>query len=361
MYGTRPGESDTSLATRKKPERWRALAMGAAVAGSIIGCASTAFAGSDNSSDTYAGDVNGIALPAGTFLAIEYLGWRDSNTYVTTGNNIFTKTGVSGGKKDVDGNLDLLTSITRFSYFTRLWDHPLVLEAAFTVAKVEGDANVGPEPLTSADGLTDPVLFISYGLINAPKEERFLALTNYVYLPGGRSYQKFEGINVTTPNQTTWVPQVAYAEGLGKFGLQNLWLDIIANASIHSDGGAPLAVETIFGPAQFDNLSQDNSYDIKAFLRYVFGPANFLAVGVEKSWGGDQIASGGGLGLAFGPTSLGKDDFLKGHVQFAFPLAADFHVDTDFTHDFEREGGFKEDFTGEVRFTKFFLPTAPLK
>ena len=240
MGGTRLGKCDGSFTSRKKPERWRAVVAAAAFAGSVIGCASAAFAGSDNSSDTYAGDVNGIALPAGTFLAIEYLGWRDSNTYVTSKDNIFAK---QFGQKNIDGNLDLFTSITRFSYFSRLWDHPLVLEAAFTVAKVEGDANVGTEPLTSADGLTDPVLFISYGLINAPKEERFLALTNYVYLPGGRSYQKFEGINVTTPNQTTWVPQVAYAEGLGKFGLKNLWLDVIANASIHSDGGAPLAIQ----------------------------------------------------------------------------------------------------------------------
>ncbi len=328
--------------------------MGAALAGSVIGFSDSAFAVSDNSSDTYAGDVNGIALPSGTFLAIQYLGWRDSDTYVTSKNNIFAK---EIGGKNIDGDLTLFTSITRFSYFTRLFDHPLVFEAALTFGNFE-EVRVGPEHLTSADGMFDPVLFVSYGLINAPKEERFLALTNYFYLPGGRSYQKFKGANVSTPDQFTWVPQIAYAEGLGKFGFKNFWIDVIANASFHTDGDSPLAVAP---GVQFDNLSQDNSYDIKAFLRYEFGQATHVAVGLEKSWGGDQIASGGALGTALGPTSLGKDDFLKGHLQFSFPIMADFHVATDFTHDFEREGGFKEDFTGEVRFTKFFLPTAPLK
>lgn len=145
---------------------------------------------------------------------------------------------------------------------------------------------------------------------------------------------------------------------MGKFGFKNFWFDLIANASLHTDGNSPLALAP---NAQFDNLSQSNSYDIKAFLRYEFAPATHVAVGIEKSWGGDQVASGGALETVFGgPTSLGKDDFLKGHLQFSFPLAADFHVASDLTHDFEREGGFKEDFTAEVRLTKLFLPTAPL-
>ena len=144
----------------------------------------------------------------------------------------------------------------------------------------------------------------------------------------------------------------------GEIRLQELLVRLIANASLHTDGNSPLALAP---NAQFDNLSQGNSYDIKAFLRYEFAPATHIAVGIEKSWGGDQVASGGALRLYFGgPTSLGKDDFLKGHLQFSFPLAADFHVASDLTHDFEREGGFKEDFTAEVRLTKLFLPTAPL-
>jgi hypothetical protein len=346
---------DGSCSITKKSEKWLALATGAALAAMIAGARTPALAGSDNSSDTYAADINGLVLPPGTFLAIEYLGYRHGDSYVTTPNNIFAKT--LGGGKEIDGSFELFSSITRFSYFTRLFDHPLVIEAAGTFANIS-EARVGNEHLSSANGFLDPVVFVTYGLINEPKNERFLGLTNYLYLPWGRRYDKFKGANVSTPDQTTWVPQIAYAEGLAKFGLPNVWIDVIANASIHSDGDSPLAVAP---GVQFDNLSQDNSYDIKAFLRYEFAQPAHIAIGIEKSWGGDQIASGGVLGAKFGPTSLGKDDFLKGHVQLAFPLAPDFHVATDLTHDFEREGGFKEDFTAEVRLSKILLPAKPME
>jgi hypothetical protein len=89
-------------------------------------------------------------------------------------------------------------------------------------------------------------------------------------------------------------------------------------------------------------------------------PLGYLALGIERSWGGDQTMTGGLLQAIFGgPTSLGKDDFTKGHFQFSMPLARDFQVAADITHDFEREGGIREDFTAEVRLTKFFIPQQP--
>jgi hypothetical protein len=61
----------------------------AIVTGCLTGWGGRAFAGSDNSSDTYAGDVNSLGLPAGTFIVLEYLGYRQGDEYVTTNNNIF--------------------------------------------------------------------------------------------------------------------------------------------------------------------------------------------------------------------------------------------------------------------------------
>lgn len=54
--------------------------------------------------------------------------------------------------------------------------------------------------------------------------------------------------------------------------------------------------------------------------------------------------------------SLGKDDYVKGHVQFGIPLSETLQIAADITHDFHREGGFKEDFTAELRISTFFLP-----
>jgi hypothetical protein len=325
--------------------------------------------GSDNSSDTWAGDVNGIALPPGTFIVIDYTGWRHSDQYLTGGgNNIFAT--LTGGKKELPSTGEVLTNVVRFVYFTQLFDRPFVIEAAVPYVDIE-KVNIGnlPAPIgglgrqTIHDGVDHPVLFFSNGLIVQPQMERFLALTNYFYLPMEfGTFDKFAQVNSSNPGQFTWVPQLEYAEGLAKYvpGLRNFWIDIVANASIHTDGGSPLALAP---GVQFDKLTQDNSYDIKAFLRYNYTLGGLWAVGIEKSWGGNQVASGGILQPIFGgPQSLGKDDFLKGHVQLVHPITPDIHVGVDITHDFERSGGLKEDITAEVRLTKFFIPSQePLK
>src|SRR5260370_22337428 len=56
--------------------------------GSIVSWQAPAIAGSDNSSNTYAGDYTGGSLPIGTFIALQYAGFAHSNAFVdTAGNN----------------------------------------------------------------------------------------------------------------------------------------------------------------------------------------------------------------------------------------------------------------------------------
>ena len=333
--------------------------------GALTNWQGSALAGSDNSNDAWAGDVGLLVLPSGTLIASEYLGYRHGDEYVTSKNNIFGKVAPAVGfGRNIPSTVDVDTSITRLSYITRLWDHPLVFSAAAVFAHAE-NLNIGNFPVptgppgaqvfgpqTVGSSFADPTAFISYGLIVDPRTERFLSATSYFYFPAG-NYNKFKQFNFSTAGQYTWVPQIGYAEGLGKFGAKHFWIDVIANASVHSDGDSPLAAAP---GVQFDKLTQSNTYDIKAFLRYNFMPLAHIALGIERSWGGDQVASGGLLGAAFGPTSLGKTDFVKGHLQAAMPLTRDFQIAADITHDFERSGGVREDFTAELRLTKFFVP-----
>src|SRR5262249_34159149 len=115
----------------------------------------------------------------------------------------------------------------------------------------------------------------------------------------------------------------------------------------------------------YDKLTQKPSYDVKAFLRYEPKPLTFVAVGIEKSWGGEQGATNGPVsvgGIIFSPLPdqpLSKGGFFRGHIQFQFPLAADFAVASDIFHDFDRVGGLKNDIGAELRLTKFFIPTQP--
>jgi hypothetical protein len=310
-------------------KRWRVLLASAALIGATICPKSSVFAGSDKSEDTYAGDVNAIALPEGTFIFLQYFKYIHGDSFINTPDSLLTKIptafGLPQNPRQLPANIEIFQGITRVAYFSSLWDHPLVLEAAVPYAWFQ-DVNIGNQPVfnpttglgpqTKTNGVADPVIFFDYGLIVEPKNERFLDFSNFFYLPLGE-FNKFNAFNASSPHQFTWVPEIQYAEGLEKFSpsLKSFWIDVIANASIHSDGDPNFAIA---GVGQFNNLTRDNSYDIKAFLRYVYTQGGLLAVGIEKSWGGNQIMSGGQLGAIFGPTLFLKDDFLKGTFRRSF-------------------------------------------
>jgi hypothetical protein len=112
-------------------------------------------------------------------------------------------------------------------------------------------------------------------------------------------------------------------------------------------------------------LTQRNSYDVKAFLRYEPTLFLFVALGIQKSWGGEQMAINGKFAVTGLPLvvpqanlSLGRDDYLRGHFQLQLPITEkkDLAVAWDVFHDFDRVGGLRNDIGLEVRLTKFFIP-----
>src|SRR5262249_28293728 len=145
------------------------------------GSKNPAYAGSVSSTDTYAGDINGIALPEGTFIFLDYNRYIHADNFANNSNSLFAKLGAT---RDLPSNLEAYLGITRIVYFTKLWGVPLVLEAAVNYDAVQ-NANIGnmpvfnatgqglgPQPITN--GLIDPVVFFTFGLIVDPKNERFL-------------------------------------------------------------------------------------------------------------------------------------------------------------------------------------------
>jgi len=321
------------------------------VAGSIVGWQAPARAGSDNSSDTYAGDYSAGSLPTGTFIALQYLGFAHSNAFINT-----------AGNQLPNSHANIWEEFTRFAYFTQLGGHPFIIEAELPFATLTNVNLPGTNSLVQG-GLADPVVHLTYYFISDAQTQRWLGFTNYLYMPFG-NYDNTKAINVATAHQFTDVPQIGYTEGLEKFspGLKGFFVDLIANASIHTDGNGPINL----GVVSYDTLTQRPSYDLKAFLRYEPTTFSFVALGIEKSWGGEQVATNGRfavpLPLPQPPNlSLTKDDFLRGHLQFQFPLARDFAVAADVFHDFARVGGFRDDIGAEIRLTKFFFPQPPLK
>jgi hypothetical protein len=337
------------------------------LAGSIVGWQAPALAGSDYSSDAYAGDYSGGSLPTGTFLALQYLGFSHSDTFISPG---AAATGFPTGTQVPNGHADVLEEYQRFVYFADIGGHPLALQAVVPFANLSNVNIPSADPSISTrqvgEGFGDPVLFFTYWFISDAKTQRWLGFTDYSYLPLG-SYDNTKVANVATARQYTNVPEFGYTEGLGKFApaLKGFFFDLVGNASFHTDGSDPINFITPFGPNTliYDTLTQSTSYDVKAFLRYDPMPLGFVALGIEKSWGGQQTATNGTLlapaifgGGPQAPLVLGDDDYLRGHFQFSIPLARDFTVAADVFTDFQREAGFKDDYGAEIRLTKFFFP-----
>jgi len=321
----------------------------AAIALCLSAIAPVAHAGSINANTaTYAGDVSGLNFPAGTVAVSNYSAYRHGDTYYD-----------SEGVADRSANLDVITNVTRIDWVVAtIYDMPFVLSAALPYGHLD-HAELGGQDQSTQSSFFSPNVFVTLGVIVDPKNERTLGISNYLFFPVG-DYDSTKAVNVATPDQTVIVPQFLYEEGLGKFSpaLKNFWIDIFGGAAFHSDGDNPVTI----GGVGFDRTEQHDSYDINVYLRYNWNPLTFVAIGIEKSWGGEQIAKGGALGALIGDTSLGKDEYVKGHLQFGFPLSETFQISADLTHDFQREGGFKEDFTAEIRMLTFIMPTGtPLK
>jgi hypothetical protein len=339
---------------------WRSVLLAgmAAVVGSVIGGNTPAVAGSDNDPKTYAGDYQGGSLPTGTFIAFQYASFAHSDAFVDPAGNTLP-----------GSHADTWVEFTRVTYFTAVANHPIVIEADLPFATLT-DVNIPGTNNGVAGGLVDPVFHMTYFFVSDAKVQRWVGFTNFVWLPLGRSYDPRSVANVATPGQLTDTPQFGYTEGLGKISpsLNGLFFDLVANASFHTNGHNPLEVVNpptapLPGILTYDGLTQRPSYDVKAFLRY--NPSTFLfaAFGIEKSWGGEQIATGGifaptGLPVAIAQPdmSISRDDFLRGHFQFQIPLAKDFTIAGDVFHDFQATGGFRENIGVEVRLAKFFFP-----
>jgi hypothetical protein len=297
------------------------------------------------------------SLPTGTFVAAQYLGYFHSNGFIDTRGGLLP-----------NSHANIYEEFTRFAYISKLGEHPLAFDIEIPSATLR-DVNIPGTNNLVAGGFTDPVVNITYFFDADLTNQRWLGFTSHFYLPFGRTFDNQKAINISTPGQFTNVPQIGYTEGLRKFSssLSGIYFDFVANASFHTHGRNPLYIinpinAPVPGILSYDTLVQATSYDIKAYLRYQPTAALFfVAIGLEKLWGGEQSATNGrfavsGLPLVIPQPSLSltKDEFLRGHVQLEVPVTEDFAIAADVVRDFNRVGGFKEDFGVEIRLLKYF-------
>src|ERR1700739_4343913 len=105
-------------AMRQTPSSVSAL-VAVALIGTIAGAHTPVFAGSDHTTDTYAGDYQSISLiPPGTFTVLQYLRYAHADAFVDT-----------AGQEWPNSHANIFVEFTRLSYITQVEGHPFSIEA----------------------------------------------------------------------------------------------------------------------------------------------------------------------------------------------------------------------------------------
>ena len=146
------------------------LSASALVAG-VVGQQTPVMAGSDNSTDTWAGDYAAASLPPGTFVALQYLGYFHSDRFID-----------SAAHQLPNSHADIFDEFTRLAYLGEVSGHKWSVEVEVPSATLR-DVNIPGTNNLVAGGFTDPVVHLSYFFVADAKIERWLGLTNYFYLP----------------------------------------------------------------------------------------------------------------------------------------------------------------------------------
>ena len=111
-----------------------ALAGAAVLFCTIIGGNAPALAGSDSSTDTYAGDYAAGSLPTGTFAVLQYLRYASADAFSDT-----------TGQQLPNSHANILVEFTRLAYLTSLSGASLCHGRGFTVCHTDGRKYSGYE------------------------------------------------------------------------------------------------------------------------------------------------------------------------------------------------------------------------
>jgi hypothetical protein len=167
-------------------------------------------------------------------------------------------------------------TLTKPNTFTKLGDYIVDPQFLLPFGKLEAKGDLSA--LGEADGLGDLILGATVWLVNNPDANEYFGVTPFLFLPTG-DYDNNDALNLGE-NRYKLTLQAGYIKGL----TEKLTLDIIGDATFYGDNDD-------FGPTS-DNLEQDTSYQVQAYLRYNISPTLDLRAGLAKSWIGETSVNG---------------------------------------------------------------------
>ena len=264
------------------------------------------------------------AAPPGTNLALAYglFAWKDE---------FHTKSGDKVGNSEVDTQVGIL----RLVHYTDMWGITADPQIFFPYGWVN-NAKLGGDNLNSADGFGDIILASTFWPVNQPDKKRWVGITPFLYVPTG-NYRNKQPLNLGE-NRYKLVLQAGYVQGFQ--ALNSDWmLDLIVDTTWYGDNDSAGANGT-------QTLSQDNSYQTQAWLRYYINQNWDIGVGYSGTYGGEQKIAGDKNGAST------EEQQVRAITQYF--IRPDLQLQATVRTDVWSEGGFNETFGLNIRLMKVF-------
>lgn len=191
---------------------------------------------------------------------------------------------------------------------------------------------IGGVPLPGATGFADPILGLTEWLVNDHRHRRYVTVTEYLTLPAG-SYEPGRTLNL---GGNRWVGdlQLGYHQGLGP----RVALGFALDATFYGDNSRA-------GTGR-QTLTEAPSYEAQSWLEFRFSRAFLTALGYDQTFGGRQKLAGVYTGQETyeGTLRIGVQQYLSRHFQ----------LEAIASHDVVVLGGFRENFTMQIRIVAAF-------
>ncbi|MBP0579826.1 transporter [Labrys sp. LIt4] len=268
--------------------------------------------------DIYPGDYT--ALPSGTNLALGYFGFTANS-----------RLDIEGIGKIPKSRYQTAVGILRYLHYSDINGMPIAVQAFLPIGGFT-QHQIGGVDARSKSGIGDLTLgFTVFPLHGADQPGgTTVGLTAYVSAPTG-NYSARAPFNIGTG---TWyfTPQLGVIQNLGK----GFFIDAAADVALYID-------HTEYGLKR----SQDPSVQLQAYLRYQLSPATSVSFGYSGHFGGKQSVGGTYTGLK--TDSHGLRAFASHMLTPTWQISG--VVGADITN---AKGGFRNDFTGQIRLMKIF-------
>jgi len=239
--------------------------------------------------------------------------------------------GISLNGERIEASLDSQILVPRGVHYFEFSDRPAALSVVMPFGRLSGGSIAGAD-LPDASGLANITVSAASWFVNNPEKQQYMALAAYLTIPTGE-YRPDRVLNLGTDRFSVALQLGGHTALTDKLSFEGT-LDIEIFAS---NDNANAAGQT---------LEQDPAYSLQTWLSYQVDPTLTLSAGYANYKGGEQKLDGMETGF--------KSDRQQARLGVTKWINPTLSVYGQINHDFDVDGGFRQDTSAVFRIAKFF-------